>query len=115
MKAGVASVSSGARRASWAANGIAQSPHFTPDGRALLFIHQEPASGFFTLRFLRVPGDRADVLATWSQSTLAVAGSTVFAGLPYPGAFFVDPSGCVVLFDTDMGPAPGTQLMLLPR
>ncbi len=52
------------------------------------------------------------VLAEWSTTFLSMRPQRYATPLEeYP----VDPTGCFTIVDTDLGPTPGTRLVLLPE
>jgi hypothetical protein len=78
-------------------------PRFLPDGRGLLYIDR-PSNSLTVLRYVSVAGGPPTEVGRWSGEIF----------LP-PTSAVVDPTACLALHDTDLGPEPGTWLSLLPR
>jgi dipeptidyl aminopeptidase/acylaminoacyl peptidase len=82
---------------------------YAPDGGAVLYIEESPGAGA-KLFHARTNGKGLTQVGGWTASKLAHR--------DWPTAqqrYVVDPGSCSVLYDTDVGPEPGTRIALLPR
>lgn len=102
MRAMLGSTSTGAALQLLSSKQTLREISFVPDGRGLLLLEESKGGAHTRLRYApREASSSPALLGEWDQSLM-------------PGRYQVDPSGCVALYDTDLGES-GTYLAHLPR
>jgi hypothetical protein len=96
---------------SFVTDGSLAAPNFTPDARGLLFVNT-PASGARQLRYFSASAADSVVLGEFTETGLDMDPGGYVTWL---GSYPMDPTGCFTVVDTDLGPGPGTRLVLLPE